>query len=59
MIHNQNAMNSTMNSSGYVNSFNIGAPGQLDASLCGLNVPMDMNQSNLINQSHSLTGDDF
>ena len=40
MIINQNAINSTMNSSNFVNSFNIGAPGALDSSLFGLNQSM-------------------
>jgi hypothetical protein len=37
IIINHNAINSTMNSTNYVNSFNIGAPGHLDSSLFGLN----------------------
>jgi hypothetical protein len=38
IIVNQNAaVNSTMNSSNFVNSFNFGAPANLDQSLFGLN----------------------
>lgn len=37
ILGNQNGINSTMNSSNFVNSFNIGAPGNLDSSLFALN----------------------
>jgi len=59
IILNNNAINSTMNTTNYVNSFNMGAPGHLDSSLFGLNqTASETCRPNLLSKNFE-NGDDF